>query len=85
MLVAAGGKWGGVGLWDAENTEGAQNGVHLYVPHRYLTYLLSTYYGTVWDGVPYLPYVSAVGSSVVNPEPDPVESEIICRTRIRND
>jgi hypothetical protein len=34
VLVAAGGKWGGVGLWDAEDVGGQQNGVHLYVPHR---------------------------------------------------
>ncbi len=34
VLVAAGGKWGGVGLWDAEDIGGQQNGVHLYVPHR---------------------------------------------------
>lgn len=34
VLVAVGGKWGGVGLWDALDAAGPQNGVHLYVPHR---------------------------------------------------
>ena len=34
ILVAAGGKWGSVGLWDAQDTGGPQNGVHLYMAHR---------------------------------------------------
>lgn len=33
LLAAAGGKSGGVGLWDVENVESATHGVHLFVPH----------------------------------------------------
>jgi hypothetical protein len=43
ILVAAGGKWGNVGLWDAQDTGGPQNGVHLYVAHRYLNSILYRY------------------------------------------
>jgi len=33
VLVAAGGKWGGVGLWDVEDTDSEENGVYLFTPH----------------------------------------------------
>ena len=32
-LVAAGGKWGGLGLWDVLDTDSNSHGVHLFRPH----------------------------------------------------
>ena len=33
LLVAVGGKWGGLGLWDVLDTESENDGVHLFEPH----------------------------------------------------
>jgi len=34
VLVATGGKWGGIGLWDVKDTEGENHGVQLFTPHN---------------------------------------------------
>lgn len=31
LLVAVGGKWGGLGLWDVKDVDSASNGVHLFM------------------------------------------------------
>merc|ERR1740129_1094090 len=33
VLAAAGDKWGGIGLWDVNDTEGVNNGVQVWNPH----------------------------------------------------
>ena len=39
VLVAAGGKWGGLGLWDVKDTESENHGVHLFMvsKHQWIT------------------------------------------------
>ena len=32
-LIAVGDKWGGVGLWDVDNADIGEDGVHLFHPH----------------------------------------------------
>jgi len=33
ILLSAGGKWGGLGLWDMNDTDSKENGVYLFNPH----------------------------------------------------